>query len=59
MDRLAISIGSNLQEAWNVINFGKKRWILWDHARWENNDTLQLSTTRDWVNNDLHITGTE
>ena len=67
MDHLAISIGSDLQgltfhhhrEAWNVVIFGKKRWILWDHARWKDNDTLQLRTTRDWANNDAHVAGAE
>jgi hypothetical protein len=66
-DHLAISIGSDLQgltfhhhnEAWNIVIFGKKRWILWDHARWKNNDTLQLRTTRDWANGDSHVAGAE
>ena len=66
-DHLAISIGSDLQgltfhnhpEAWNIVIFGKKRWILWDHARWKDNATLQDRTTRDWANDDLHVTGAE
>jgi hypothetical protein len=66
-DHLAISIGSDLQgltfhnhpEAWNIVIFGKKRWILWDHARWKDNTTLQDCTTRDWANNYLHVTGAE
>lgn len=65
-DHLAISIGSDLQgltfhhhrEAWNVVIFGKKRWILWDHARWKNNSTIQWRTTRDWAN-EAHVTGAE
>ena len=65
-DHLAISIGSDLQgltfhhhrEAWNVVIFGKKRWILWDHARWKNNNTIQWRTTRDWAN-EAHVTGAE
>ena len=48
-DHLAISIGSDKQglsfhfhgEAWNVVLFGKKRWLLWDHARFETNVTRQ------------------
>lgn len=48
-DHLAISIGADLQglsfhfhgAAWNVVIFGKKRWILYDHARWERNTTRQ------------------
>ena len=66
-DHLAISIGSDLQgltfhhhgEAWNVVIFGMKRWILWDHARWKNNDTLQFRTTRDWENDGAHVAGAE
>lgn len=66
-DHLAISIGSDLQgltfhhhgEAWNIVIFGKKRWILWDHARWKDNNTLQSRTTRDWANNDAHVTGAD
>lgn len=66
-DHLAISIGSDLQgltfhhhrEAWNVVIFGTKRWILWDHARWKNNDTLQFRTTRDWTNDGMHVSGAE
>ncbi|KAL7532791.1 hypothetical protein ACHAWF_004245 [Thalassiosira exigua] len=42
-DHLAISIGADLQglsfhfhgEAWNAVIFGKKRWILYDNARWK------------------------
>eukprot|EP00579_Thalassiosira_antarctica_P000628 CAMPEP_0201867376 /NCGR_PEP_ID=MMETSP0902-20130614/1622_1 /ASSEMBLY_ACC=CAM_ASM_000551 /TAXON_ID=420261 /ORGANISM="Thalassiosira antarctica, Strain CCMP982" /LENGTH=394 /DNA_ID=CAMNT_0048392519 /DNA_START=49 /DNA_END=1233 /DNA_ORIENTATION=+ len=48
-DHLAISIGSDLQglsfhfhgEAWNVVLFGSKRWLLWDYARFEKNVTRQ------------------
>mmetsp|Transcript_27889 Transcript_27889/g.58912 ORF Transcript_27889/g.58912 Transcript_27889/m.58912 type:complete len:441 (-) Transcript_27889:92-1414(-) len=48
-DHLAISIGSDLQglsfhfhgEAWNVVLFGKKRWLLWDHERFRTNVTRQ------------------
>ncbi|KAL7532012.1 hypothetical protein ACHAXR_004371 [Thalassiosira sp. AJA248-18] len=48
-DHLAISIGSDLQglsfhfhgEAWNVVIFGAKRWILYDNARWYKNTTRQ------------------
>ena len=48
-DHLAVSIGSDLQglsfhyhgEAWNTVIFGAKRWILYDHARWEHNVTKQ------------------
>jgi len=48
-DHLAISIGSDKQglsfhfhgQAWNVVLFGKKRWLLWDHARFEHNATRQ------------------
>lgn len=66
-DHLAISIGSDLQgltfhnhpEAWNIVIFGKKRWILWDHARWKDNTTLQDRTTRDWAHDDLHVTSAE
>lgn len=65
-DHLAISIGSDLQgltfhhhrEAWNIVIFGRKRWILWDHARWKDNSTIQWRTTRDWVKHE-HITGAE
>ena len=46
-DHLAISIGADLQglsfhhhgAAWNTVIFGKKRWIMYDHARWANNMT--------------------
>ena len=66
-DHLAISIGSDLQgltfhhhrEAWNIVIFGKKRWILWDHARWKDNNTIQWRTTRDWANNQKQITGAD
>lgn len=68
-DHLAISIGADLQgltfhhhrEAWNVVLFGAKRWILWDHARWNDADVdadLQWRLTRDWVNR-THVTGAE
>ena len=65
-DHLAISIGSDLQgltfhhhrEAWNIVIFGKKRWILWDHARWKDNTTIQWRTTRDYVRH-THVTGAE
>ena len=65
-DHLAISIGSDLQgltfhhhrEAWNTVIFGKKRWILWDHARWKGNNTRQWKLTRDWAN-EAHVTGAE
>jgi len=70
-DHLAISIGSDLQgltfhhhrEAWNTVIFGKKRWILWDHARWKGNNERQWRLTRDWDHkvsqNNEHITGAE
>ena len=40
-DHLAISIGADKQglslhyhnEAWNIVLFGKKRWIMWDHGK--------------------------
>mmetsp|Transcript_9213 Transcript_9213/g.19905 ORF Transcript_9213/g.19905 Transcript_9213/m.19905 type:complete len:423 (+) Transcript_9213:136-1404(+) len=65
-DHLAISIGSDLQgltfhhhrEAWNVVLFGSKRWILWDHARWNGHNEMQWRLTRDWAN-DAHVTGAE
>lgn len=66
-DHLAISIGSDLQgltfhhhrEAWNVVIFGKKRWILWDHARWKDGpNEMQWKLTRDWEN-EAHVTGAE
>ena len=65
-DHLAISIGSDLQgltfhhhrEAWNTVLFGAKRWILWDHARWKGNETLQWKLTRDWANG-THVTSAE
>jgi len=54
-DHLAISIGADLQgltlhhhrEAWNIVIFGAKRWILWDNARWKNNSTRQAAFARD------------
>ena len=54
-DHLAISIGADLQgltlhhhrEAWNVVIFGAKRWILWDNARWKDNSTRQAAFARD------------
>ena len=71
-DHLAISIGSDLQgltfhhhrEAWNTVIFGKKRWILWDHARWKGNNERQWKLTRDWDHkvssqNNEHITGAQ
>jgi len=65
-DHLAISIGSDLQgltfhhhrEAWNVVVFGAKRWILWDHDRWKGQNEMQWRLTRDWANN-AHATGAE
>lgn len=66
-DHLAISIGADLQgltfhhhrEAWNVVIFGAKRWILWDHARWKDADPdMQWKLTRDWANG-THVTGAE
>mmetsp|Transcript_25972 Transcript_25972/g.55845 ORF Transcript_25972/g.55845 Transcript_25972/m.55845 type:complete len:363 (-) Transcript_25972:131-1219(-) len=65
-DHLAISMGSDLQgltfhhhrEAWNVVIFGSKRWILWDHDRWKNNNTMQWRLTRDYANN-AHVTSAE
>lgn len=65
-DHLAISIGSDLngltfhhhREAWNIVIFGKKRWILWDHSRWKGNNTRQWKLTRDYVREE-HITGAE
>ncbi|KAL7553679.1 hypothetical protein ACHAWF_016998 [Thalassiosira exigua] len=65
-DHLAISIGSDLQgltfhhhrEAWNVVLFGAKRWILWDHARWKDNSEMQWRLTRDWANS-AHVAGHE
>lgn len=55
-DHLAISIGSDMQgfgfhhhgEAWNVVLFGSKRWILYDHDRWAHNITRQKRFVRDW-----------
>ena len=66
-DHLAISIGSDLQgltfhhhrEAWNIVIFGKKRWILWDHARWKDNNTIQWRTTRDWASGQKQISGAD
>ena len=69
-DHLAISIGSDLQgltfhhhrEAWNAVIFGKKRWIVWDHDRWKNNETMQWRLTRDWASGEdsrKHITSAE
>jgi hypothetical protein len=57
-DHLAISIGADQQgfgfhhhrEAWNVVLFGAKRWILYDHARWSTNVTRQKRFVRDWEN---------
>jgi len=48
-DHLAISIGSDLQglsfhfhgQAWNVVVFGAKRWLIWDHERFRSNVTRQ------------------
>jgi len=65
-DHLAVSIGSDLhgltwhnhREAWNVVIFGHKRWLLWDHARWKNNNTMQFLMTRDW-SRDAHVPGHE
>jgi len=65
-DHLAISIGSDLQgltfhhhrEAWNVVIFGAKRWILWDFARWKDTGDMQWKLTRDWRNS-AHVTGAE
>lgn len=53
-DHLAISIGNDLSglsfhhhgPAWNVVIHGAKRWILWDHARFRNNETRQLRIVR-------------
>jgi len=53
-DHLAISIGKDLTglsfhhhgPAWNVVIFGAKRWILWDHNRFKNNMTRQLRIVR-------------
>lgn len=55
-DHLAISIGADQQgfgfhhhrEAWNVVIFGAKRWILYDHDRWSGNITRQKRFVRDW-----------
>lgn len=55
-DHLAISIGADQQgfgfhhhrEAWNVVIFGAKRWILYDHDRWSTNTTRQKRFVRDW-----------
>jgi hypothetical protein len=55
-DHLAISIGADQQgfgfhhhrEAWNVVIFGAKRWILYDHDRWSRNATRQKRFVRDW-----------
>jgi hypothetical protein len=55
-DHLAISIGADQQgfgfhhhrEAWNVVIFGAKRWILYDHDRWATNVTRQKRFVRDW-----------
>lgn len=57
-DHLSISIGADMQgfgfhhhrEAWNVVLFGAKRWILYDHARWHNNATRQRRFVRNWDN---------
>ncbi len=65
-DHLAVSIGSDQQgltfhhhrEAWNIVLFGTKRWILWDHARWEGKNEMQWRLTRDWAN-DAHVTGAD
>mmetsp|Transcript_15581 Transcript_15581/g.28156 ORF Transcript_15581/g.28156 Transcript_15581/m.28156 type:complete len:239 (-) Transcript_15581:164-880(-) len=65
-DHLAISIGSDLQgltfhhhrEAWNIVLFGSKRWILWDHARWNGHNEMQWRLTRDWAN-DAHVTSAD
>ena len=50
-DHLTISIGSNLQglafhqhnSAWNVVIFGKKRWVLWDHSSFSTEQEKQFS----------------
>ena len=55
-DHLAISIGADQQgfgfhhhrEAWNVVLFGAKRWILYDHDRIHRNITRQRRFVRDW-----------
>ena len=65
-DHLAVSIGPDLQglafhhhlDAWNVVVFGDKRWILWDHARWRGLGDMQWRLTRDWAN-DAHVSGAE
>jgi len=65
-DHLAISIGSDLQgltfhhhrEAWNAVLFGKKRWIVWDPARFKHNAMRQRRMTRDWVTKE-HLNGYE
>ncbi|KAL7467087.1 hypothetical protein ACHAXS_007352 [Conticribra weissflogii] len=65
-DHLAISIGADLQgfgfhhhrEAWNVVIFGSKRWILWDFDRWNQNVTRQRRLVRDWDTKEL-LTGAE
>eukprot|EP00804_Cyclotella_cryptica_P020020 CCRYP_007896-RC/>CCRYP_007896-RC protein AED:0.39 eAED:0.39 QI:341/1/1/1/1/1/3/411/445 len=57
-DHLAISIGADQQgfgfhhhrEAWNVVLFGAKRWILYDHDRFKHNVTRQRRLVRDWDN---------
>ena len=57
-DHLAISIGADMQgfgfhhhrEAWNVVLFGSKRWILYDHDRFKHNITRQRRFVRDWDN---------
>ena len=54
-DHLAISIGSDLQglsfhhhaAAWNVVIFGTKRWILYNPAQFEKNQTKLQFITRD------------
>ena len=65
-DHLAISIGADLQgltwhnhrEAWNVVIFGKKRWLLWDPTRWRHNVTRQRRMVRDVVTHE-HLAGHE
>ncbi|KAL7548515.1 hypothetical protein ACHAWF_011801 [Thalassiosira exigua] len=56
-DHLALTIGRDLQgltfhrhaAAWNVVVFGKKRWILYDAERFTHNTTRLKRMTRDVV----------
>lgn len=53
-DHLAASIGFDLQgltfyqhlAALNIVVFGEKRWILWDHAGWDNE---RMGEVQQWL----------